>query len=158
MKTKLPKVGTKAHKELKWKESIEIINNLTRVKLAPSEINGIGVVAIEDIKKGEKLNLDAIPNYFDLPYSKFKKLKPQAVKILLGHFPLIATGSQFWYPLLSFQAFMNHSAKPNYDGVKDVALRDIKKDEELTEDYKKIDKKAFKKINEDYPEIYKFMV
>lgn len=138
---KLPKLGTKAHKELKWKESIAVLNDIVCTKLAPSNINGVGVFALRDFKKGDKMHQNIIPNTFDVPTSKFKKLKPEVREILFGFFPFKAVQPEeiFWYPVNSMQAYMNHSDKPNYDAQEDVALKGIKAGEEITEDYRKIE-------------------
>lgn len=134
------KLGTKAHKELKWKESIEALNDIVNTKLAPSEIHGVGVFALRDFKKGEKMYQNVIPNTFDLPYSKFNKLKPEVRKILLQFFAYksVEKDATFWYPVNSMQAYMNHSSKPNYDPYEDIALRKIKAGDEVVEDYTKM--------------------
>lgn len=144
MSKKKPKLGTKAHKDLKWKESIEALNEIVNSEIQPSKIHGVGVFALRDFKKGDKLYQGGIPNTFDLPYSKFKTLKPYVKEKLLQFFPFKVTEKKedpitFWYPVNSMQAYINHSNKPNYDPIEDVALKDIKKGEEITEDYKKID-------------------
>ncbi len=142
MKTKtLPEVGTKAHKELKWKESIKALNIIVNTRLAQSEIHGVGVFATRNFKKGEKMYQNIAPSIFDIPYSKFDKLKSGVRDLILQFFPfkVVKKDSIFWYPVNSMQAYINHSDDPNYDGVEDVALRDIKKGEEITEDYRKID-------------------
>ena len=141
MKKKLPKPfkPSKKHQTLKLKEQVNLLNEIVKIKLAPSTINGVGVVAMRDIKKGEKLYTDAIPNMLDLPYKMFNKLDPEIKDILLGHFPLITKGSHFMYPVTKFSAFLNHSEDANYDAKEDKALRKIKKGEEVTENYKLID-------------------
>ncbi len=136
---KLPKVGSKAHRELKYKEQIAVLNDIICVRIAPSQIHGVGVIAMRDIKKDTKLYLDAVPNQFDLPFSKFKYLSEEAQDILLGHFPLIVNGSHFMYPVTKFTAFLNHSDTPNYDAKNDITLADIKAGDELTEDYRQIE-------------------
>lgn len=130
--------ATKKHIEKKYKDQIILLNDIIKIKIAPSNIHGVGVFAMQDIKKGEKLYTDMIPHQFDLPFSKFGKLRKEIVDILLGHFPLIVEGSHFLYPVTKFSAYLNHSDTPNYDAVNDVALTDIKKDEEVTEDYRLI--------------------
>lgn len=134
------KIGTKAHKELKWKEAIEALNSTVNTRLAPSPIHGVGVFAIRDIKKGERMYQNTIPNIFDLPYAKFSKLKPEIKDILLQFFPykVAEPEATFWYPVNSMQAYMNHSSEPNYNAQDDIALRKIKAGEEITEDYRKI--------------------
>lgn len=147
------KIGSKAHKELKWKESIDALNDTVNTKLAPSNIHGVGVFAIRDIKKGERMYQNTIPNTFDLPYSKFNKLKKEVKDTILQFFPFkaVETEATFWYPVNSMQAYMNHSDKPNYNAQEDVALTNIKAGEEITEDYRKIDgwKKVYKWLCKD---------
>jgi SET domain-containing protein len=129
---------TKKHKETKLKEQINLLHEVVKLKLAPSAIHGVGVHALRDIKKGEKLYTDIIPHQLDLPYSKFKHLDKDIRDILLGHFPLIIEGSHFMYPVTKMSAYLNHSNTPNYDAKEDKALKDIKKGEEVTEDYRSI--------------------
>lgn len=136
---KVPKVKiTKIHKELKWKEAIKFLNDLVKIKIAPSSISGVGVVAIRDMKKGEQLYADSIPNAFDLPYKKLSLLRPEVKDILLSHWPNIVNGSMFLYPVTKMTAFMNHSENCNYDAKADKLLRDVKAGEEITENYKQI--------------------
>lgn len=143
-KKREPKLGSKAHIELKHKQAINLLNDLVKIRIAPSEIHGVGVFAMRDIKKGEKLYTDVIPHQFDLPYSKFHKLDKEIQDILLGHFPMIVNGSHFLYPVTKFSAYLNHSDKPNYDAKNDKVLKNIKAGEEVTEDYRLIDN--YKKI------------
>lgn len=145
---KVPKVS-KAHIEKKLKNQIVLLNDIVKIKLAPSKIHGVGVHAMRDIKKGDKLYTDIIPHQFDLPYERFNKLDKDIQEILLGHFPLIVRGSHFMFPVTKFSAFLNHQDDPNYDAVNDVALKDIKAGEEVTEDYRKIPdyKKVFAWLN-----------
>lgn len=130
---------TKKHIESKLKDQIVLLNDIIKIKLAPSEIEGVGVVAMRDIKKGEKIYADSIPHQFDLPYAKFKKLDKEIAQTLLGHFPLITKGSHFLYPVTKFTAYLNHSDEPNYDAKNDVMLKSVKKGEEITEDYRLIE-------------------
>lgn len=120
-------------------EQIRELNHYVRTKLAPSNIDGVGVFALRDIKKGEPLFTDMMTKLYNLPYSEFDKLRPEVAENLLQSFPLIVKGSAFAYPLTRTQAFLNHSEEPNYDAMTDIALRDIKAGEEVTEDYRKIE-------------------
>lgn len=129
---------TKKEQAAKTKEAIELLNEIVKLRLAPSSINGVGVFAMRDMEKGETLYTDIIPHQFDVPYAKLKLLTPEIRDILLGHFPLITEGSHFMYPVTKMSAFLNHSDTPNYDAKKDVALRKIKAGEEVTEDYRLI--------------------
>lgn len=130
---------TKAHIKKKLNEQVNLLNEIVKVRLAPSQIHGVGVFALRDIKKGESLYLNSIPHQLDLPYKMLKKLDKEIQEILLGHFPLIVSGSHFWYPVNQMAAYLNHSDTPNCDAKTDLALRKIKKGEEITEDYRKIE-------------------
>jgi SET domain-containing protein len=116
-------------------KAIKLINNTAKFKIAPSPINGVGVFAMRDIKEGELLEVDAIPQAFDIPYKDFNKLRPEIAEIILGQHPQIINGSHFIYPTTRFLTYMNHSKNPNYDNKTDKALRDIAEGEEITEDY-----------------------
>lgn len=129
---------TRAHKEAKWKESIKLLNEIVKIKIAPSPINGVGVFAMRDMKKGEVLNADAIPHAFDLPFSKFKQLRGDVKELLLSHWPQVINGSHFLYPVTKMTAFMNHSDNHNYDGKTDKLIKDVKAGDEITENYKTI--------------------
>lgn len=118
---------------------IQELNTYVKTYLAPSEIDGVGVFALRDIPKGQKLYLDMIPKLYNLPHKEFSNLFPTVRKEILARFPLIVRGSAFAYPTTRISAYMNHSNEPNYDAVNDVVLRDIKSGEEITEDYRKID-------------------
>jgi len=131
-------MNTKKEQAQKIKDAIVLLNDIVKVRLAPSPIHGVGVFAMRDCKKGEKLYTDIIPHQFDVPFSKFKQIDPEIREILLGHFPLITQGSHFMYPVTKMSAFLNHSDTPNYDAKADLTLRKIKAGEEITEDYRLI--------------------
>lgn len=120
------------------KQQAEWLNSIVNVRLAPSDVHGIGVFAIRDIAKGEKLNANLFPQLFTLPYAMFEQLKPQVRQILLERWPNIINGSAFAYPDTMLQGYMNHSDDPNYHAKDDLALRDIKAGDEITEDYRAI--------------------
>ena len=128
-----------AMREKKLKQAIKLLNDIVKVRIAPSPIHGVGVFAMRDLKAGEQMELDAIPHAFDIPYSKLGELDKDARELILSHWPNIVTGSHFLYPVTKMTAFMNHSDDPNYDAKTDKMLKDVKKGEELTEDYRKID-------------------
>lgn len=115
------------------------LNTYVKTHLAPSSVQGVGVFALRDIKKGDKLYADMMPRMYTVPYEEFKKLYPTVRKELLAQFPLIVKGSAFAYPTTRIMAYMNHSDDPNYDAVNDVVLRPIKSGEEIFEDYRLID-------------------
>lgn len=124
------------------------LNTYVILKLAPSKIHGVGLFAICDLEKGQKIYADMIPKIYTLPYFDFSKLRAEVSELLLSQFPTIVKGSHFAYPTVRFQAYLNHSDNPNYDAVNDVVLKKIKAGEEITEDYRKID---------GYKEVYKWL-
>ena len=124
--------------EKKFRVQIQELNEYVLTYIAPSKIAGVGVFAMRDIKKGAKLYTDTAMRIYNLPIAYFEYLRPEIAKLLLERWPQIVNGSNFIYPDTRIQAFMNHSDDPNYNAVDDVALRDIAKGEEITEDYKKI--------------------
>ena len=114
-----------------------------KCKLASSEIHGVGVVAIRDIKKGEPMYVrpDGPLRWYTLPYgslSKFDRVYPEIKQLILDRWPSVINGSSFLSPNneLRLVSFVNHSYEPNYDPAGDVALRDIVKGEEIFEDYR----------------------
>lgn len=129
---------TEEHRQKKYKEAIKLLNDIVKIRIAPSSIHGVGVIAMRNMKKGEKLYADSIPNAFDLPYSKLDELRKDVKEIILSHWPNIINGSNFLYPVTKMTAFLNHSDDPNYDAKEDVLLKDVKKGEEITENYKLI--------------------
>ena len=132
--------------EILWKkmteqdEQIMELDSTVRCKLAPSSISGIGVFAIQDIKKGEKLY--CIPSlslkWYSLSYGSFGKLFSPVRELILERWPSIINGSHFVSPndMVWLITFMNHSETPNYNVDTDTALQDIKAGEEVTENYK----------------------
>lgn len=124
----------------------DALNQYVRTTLKPSKIHGVGVFAIRDLVKGQKLYVDVRPFMFHMKYGKLKgKVFPEVHDELLAQWPRIMNGEPFVYPTTRVQAYMNHSDDPNYDAVKDEMLKDVKKGEEITEDYRKIevDESAF---------------
>lgn len=131
------------------RQEIEILSLIqeTKCKLAPSPIHGIGVFAIRDIKQGEKLYLLPKPilQWYQTPYSVLKArlqpVYPEIFELLMERWPSIINGSHFLAPhdMAVLLTFMNHSDEPNYQAYgseRDTALKDIKKGEEVTEDYR----------------------
>lgn len=129
---------TEKHKKEKIKQAIKMVNDVAKVRLAPSQVHGIGVFAIRDIKKGERVYADAMPNMLDIPYKDFGQIRPEIVELILGRFPRVIDGSQFMVPDTLMQLYMNHSDTPNYDNKTDKALKKIKAGEEILENYKAI--------------------
>jgi hypothetical protein len=127
-----------AFQKKKWKEAVKFLNKIATTKIAPSPIHGVGIFALRNLKKGEVLEVDAIPHAFDIPYTMLGELRPEVREIVLSHWPAIATGSHFFYPVTRMVAYMNHSDDPNFDASTGKVLKAVKKGEEITEDYKLI--------------------
>lgn len=112
-----------------------------KTKLAPSSIHGVGVIAIKNIRKGEKCFISPRfePRFYNVPFSSFNKLLPEVKELILERWASVVNGSIFRSPNddASLLMFVNHSPDNyNYDVVSDVALRDIRAGEEIFEDYR----------------------
>ena len=114
--------------------------------LAPSPVHGVGVFALRDIKKGELAccALNTRPQWYQISMatlSKFlDKTYPEIKEMVISRWPHVVNGAQFISPNYDARlvSFMNHSDEPNYDPATDKALKDIKKGEELFENYKTV--------------------
>jgi len=129
-------------------DSIAMLNTLVKVKLAPSKIDGVGLFALYDITKGQKLYVNMFPQAYRIPKGSIKKLFPCVRELLCERWPQIMKGSAFMYPDTYLEAYINHSDTPNYDSVNDVVLEDIKEGDEITRDYRKI---------ENWEEVYQWL-
>lgn len=115
---------------------VKRLNEEVKCTIAPSEIHGVGVFAIRDIKEGERLNCWPEKG-FQIHLDSLDGLLPEVRALILQRWPIAIEGKPFLHPnddarLLSF---MNHSNMPNYNPYLDLSTRDIKKGEEITEDY-----------------------
>ena len=90
------------------------------------------------VQKGSRLYANNRPAVHRLPYAEFRHLRPEVSREILTHWPAVAGGSAFLYPLAFMPAYMNHADDPNYDVHSDLAVRDIAAGEEITEDYRRI--------------------
>ena len=123
------------------KDQITELNTWVKTKLGPSKVHGVGVFALRDIPKGQKLYTEMYPRIFTLPYKEFDNLFPEVREYLIERWPQVQNGSKFMWPETRIQAFMNCAPEPemvNYDAINDVVLKDIERGEEIFEDYRKI--------------------
>lgn len=131
-----------------------------RVKtyVAPSKIEGLGLFAAEDIKKGTETWRYLPPADSRLSPAEVAKLDVLSQEFIKRYSGLsISTGKYIIYG--DDTRFCNHSKEPNVavanvkheDEFSSFALRDIKKGEELTIDYQTIDQNDAKNTN---PELY----
>lgn len=110
------------------------------MRLAPSPIHGVGVFALRAIAKGEKLH--CFPNQFRkwyaVPYERFNEIREEVRSLILERWASVINGSSFQSPNDDawMILFMNHDDNPSYDIKTDCALRDIKRGEEIVEDYR----------------------
>ena len=124
-------------------EQINELNSEVRCKLGASPVHGVGVFAITNIKWGERCYCrpDFIPKFYNIPFGSLSKLFPEVRELVLQKWASVVNGSIFCSPNddQHLLMFINHSCTPNYDVVSDTALRDIKKNEELFENYTVMD-------------------
>ena len=123
----------------------ELLHN-TFVMLRPSKVQGIGVFAINDIKKGQC----AIFSNDKSEWIKISKAEiatlPQHSKAAVENFCLYDEGNYFvpeyGFKMVDLVIFLNHDDDPNIASINDgedfEALRDIKAGEELFIDYGQI--------------------
>lgn len=117
-------------------EAITELNDRVCVRIAPSSIHGVGIFAARDISKGKRLCLDHRPIIYSLSPGNLSKLLPEVKQLILERWPRAAIAEPFIYPDAVLSAYMNHADDANVKN--DIALRDIKAGEELTEDYRLI--------------------
>lgn len=108
-----------------------------RVELRQSAWHGIGLFAGEDISKGEKIYTENLSLDLLLSESEFSMLSDDEKKTI-KHYGYFDKNKRKWHLAFDDIRFCNHSVDPNLilkDGSL-VAKKDIKKDEELTQDYR----------------------
>lgn len=131
-------------------EQLAELNEEVRCHIKPSPIHGVGVFALRNILKGEKLYLvpNRTPKWYSIPYERLDELRPEIREVILARWPSIILGSLFISPndMIWMVTFVNHSENPNYDVDSDTALRDIGVGEEITENYN-----LMKRAEEIYP-------
>ena len=124
----------------------EILKNLknTYCRLAPSDIQGVGVFAIKDIPKGKNpFQMIKKETWLKFNMSELKSLDKEALKLVDDFFVVGKNGAVYIPDLalngINISYFLNNSEQPNIktidDGENFVALKKIKKGEELTVSY-----------------------
>jgi len=118
------------------------VNKTINCTIGRSDIDGVGVVAVRDITKGQRLYIHLFweeKRIWLTPSDYVKLFDEISKKLAISRYPTIKDGSLFPHPQseVNLVSFMNHSDNPNYDNVTDTALRDIKTGEEVTEHYGK---------------------
>ena len=116
---------------------IETLNDQVKCKIGVSKIEGVGVIAIRDIEKGERLYCQSYKREY-INLKSLDGLRAEVKELIQQRWPLAEKGTMFLSPNddARLVSFMNHSSDNfNYDPVEDMATKDIKKGEEVTEDY-----------------------
>ena len=120
---------------------------LVKTYLAPSKIEGIGLFAGQNIKKGE--TTWEYTSGFDSSFEERSiKNMPSILQDFIYNYASLSMISNKYILGNDNVRFTNHSSKPNLESVKikgEVekiarAKRDIKKGEELTIDYRTFDR------------------
>jgi uncharacterized protein len=122
------------------------LSNSTFVRLGKSDIAGIGVFAITDIRKGERnIFSDDKSEWIKISKKEISKL-PEHSQKLIENFCLYDDDSyyvpEYGFKMMDLVIFLNHSDEPNVisinDGEQFEAIRDIQEGEELFVDYGRI--------------------
>lgn len=124
--------------------SVAYLNSTVYCRLQPSPIHGVGVFAIREIKKGTKIsdydysNIENGVMPLRLSVSELPDLVPEIQQLIFDRMIFDESDADmlvFFSPNHDqcLRSFMNHSNTPNSDG--EIALRDIEKGEEVTEDF-----------------------
>jgi len=114
-----------------WEE----LNATVWATLAPSKIHGIGVFAMRDVPRGQVIGAFSTKR-FCIIESDFDKILPVIQELILDRTVFEASCFlKFDAPnaQVRLREFMNHADDANSNGI--MALRDINKGEEITENY-----------------------
>lgn len=120
------------------------LNNTIWATLGVSKIHGVGVIAFRDIPKGTKFTdfdiystsgMANMPSIFTLDENEFNQILPEIRKLILDK-TIIMDKIIFASPnsVQDLRSWMNHSDNPNV--VNFTAIKEIKKGEELVEDFR----------------------
>ncbi len=122
-----------------------IIDNIPRAYIAPSNIHGFGLFAKVDIVKSDILcildgQIVSWSIYKKLAESFQEKIKPSYNQYFFMEWNALDEETLLVRPLRTKYSYINHSRTPNVKLVKYplriVAIADIKKDTEITLDYR----------------------
>jgi SET domain-containing protein len=124
---------------------------LVRTRVAPSAIEGLGLMAVEPVARGTPIYRLVAGFDRDLAPAEWAHW-PEAARAHARHYGWVRRGDQHLVLSGDHACFMNHAADPN-TGVPPgaapevtVALRDIAAGEELTCDYFAFDLDAERKL------------
>jgi SET domain-containing protein len=118
---------------------------LIKTYLDKSAIQGVGVFAGEDIPKGTVV-WRTVEGFDQILEPDHVKKLPAAAQKYIARYAFVYKGK--FYLCGDHGQFTNHSENPNTgnwpdkDSIEEVALRDIKKGEEITSDYRTFDESS----------------
>ncbi len=125
---------------------------LTKTRVEPSAIHGLGIVAAEELPKGTPIWKFQSGFDREFPPAALDALPPEAVAHLRW-FAYCDSETGLWVLSGDHACFMNHSSTPNTGVSPDaagpvvtVSLRNIAPGEELTCDYFAFDREAASKL------------
>src|SRR3990167_9757550 len=106
-------------------DQVNELNMTAKVHIGVSNIEGVGVIALTNIRKGERcycVPLLEKARWYNLSWGSLGKLFPHVEKLIKDQWPSIINGSMF--PSPNYTAwpilFVNHSSTPNYDTTTDT--------------------------------------
>lgn len=121
---------------------------LVKTKVAPSKIHGLGLFADEDIAKGTviwKFN-EIIDKKID---PEILNSLPETAREFILTYAYLENGK--YILCCDNDQYTNHSETPNVDTISDpsksIAVKDIKKGEEILEDYRTYDSDFKRKLS-----------
>jgi SET domain-containing protein len=127
-------------------ELLQELQHETWVALQPSAVHGIGVFAICDIPKGcSTIFSKETGEWIELSMAEAEQLPAHTREFIETYY--LYDEHNYFIPahgckIMDMANYLNHSDKPNIisvaEGASFIALRDIKKGEELLVDYKAI--------------------
>ena len=125
----------------KQDEEIIELNSTVKCKLGPSKIHGVGVIAVQDIQKGDRLYCSSIEErfkkFYSIPWGSRNKLFPEVRDLITDRWASWVNGSKFTHPHTDawLILYMNHSEDYNYEPSTDCAIKDIPINTEILENY-----------------------
>jgi SET domain-containing protein len=131
---------------MKKQRLLNALKNNTLVMIRPSPVEGIGVFALIDIKKGQrKIFSDDKSEWIKIPKTEIAALPPHS-RALVENYCLYDNDHYFvpeyGFKMIDLVIFLNHSDYPNIASINEgedfEALRDINEGEELLIDYGEI--------------------
>lgn len=127
---------TDINQSARLRQIADHLNKTVKCAIAPSPVEGVGVFAVQDIKKGDVLDCQQTARQV-FQMSDLSYLNDEVKELILRRWPGADEEQEFFHPHSDAYLilYMNHSDDPNYDPVTDTALKDIKKGEELFETY-----------------------